>query len=245
MNPRAIIQAAGRSSRWKSDIPKHLVPINGTTLLQNTTDKLLKYTNDIIIIGNDETYRVNGTKLYIPTNRHPEWYDLEVFKVTVPLWSDNHTIILAGDAYYTEEALKITFQPTSTWRWTLRATPSTKTGKQYKETFALSIHPSQYSLFISNIDSLIRLTTTNYSNWRLLSRLINLTQEEAIALIYDLNNYKPIQKIIEHPNVAHINDLTDDFDTIEDYLIWLKRHANYHATCDTLNEASQTSHNPN
>jgi len=226
MNPRVIIQAAGKSSRWKSDIPKHFVPINGTTLLQNTTNKLLKYTNDIIIIGNDESYQINGTKLYIPQNKHPEWYDLEVFKVTEPLWSDKHTIIMAGDAYYTEEALKITFQPTSTWRWTLRATPSTKTGKPYKATFALSIHPSQYSLFKSNIDRLIRLTTTNFSNWRLLSKLINLTQQEGSSLIYDLNNDQVVQKIIEHPNVAHIDDMTDDFDTIEDYFIWLKRQAN-------------------
>jgi len=226
MNPRVIIQAAGKSNRWKSDIPKHLVPMNGTTLLQNTTDKLFKYTNDIIIIGNDESYQINGTKLYIPQNKHPEWYDLEVFKVTEPLWSDKHTIIMAGDAYYTEEALKITFQPTNTWRWTLRATPSTKTGKPYKETFALSIHPSQYSLFKSNIDRLIRLTTTNFSNWRLLSKLISLTQEEGLSLIYDLNNDQVVQKIIEHPNVAHIDDMTDDFDTIEDYFIWLKRQAN-------------------
>jgi hypothetical protein len=226
VNPRVIIQAAGKSSRWKSDIPKHFVPINGTTLLQNTTDKLLKYTNDIIIIGNDESYQIKGTKLYIPEKRHPEWYDLEVFKVTEPLWSDKHTIIMAGDAYYTEEALQITFQPTSTWRWTLRATPSTKTGKPYKETFALSIHPSQYSLIKSHIDRLIRLTATNYSNWRLLSRLINLTHEEGIALIYDLSYDQIVQKIIEHPNVAHIDDMTDDFDSIEDYLIWLKRQAN-------------------
>lgn len=245
MNPRVIIQAAGNCSRWKSDLPKHLVPLENTTLLQNTITKVLQYTNDIIIIGKDERYKLPYTKLHIPQTQRPEWYDLTNLKMTVPLWSDYHTIILAGDAYYTQDAINTIFKPTNTWRWTLRATPSSHTGKPHKETFALSIHPNNYQLIEHKIQKLIILRSTYLSNWRLLSELIKLTQKQTYDLLHGVSNPTDIKTIVNHQNVAHIDDMTDDFDSIHEYYQWLKRQVNYHATCDTLNEASQTSHNPN
>lgn len=95
-----VIMAAGQGKRWSNylGIPKHLIEINGETLLERTT-RLLKENGieDYVITGHDERYAKYG-KLIPQTNNDCEIDRFEEF--------DEPVCYLYGDVYYTEEAIK-------------------------------------------------------------------------------------------------------------------------------------------
>ena len=97
-----VIMAAGEGKRWGNylGIPKHLITINGETLLERTT-RLLKENgvDDVIITGNDERYSQYAT-LVTQTNNDCEIDRFEESIVNGPI------CYLYGDVYYTENAMK-------------------------------------------------------------------------------------------------------------------------------------------
>ena len=68
MGHRVIILAAGDGTRWQNyrDNPKHLVEIEGQRLLDRTVSQYKKYTDDIVVVGSDERYLLQGAQLFIP-----------------------------------------------------------------------------------------------------------------------------------------------------------------------------------
>ena len=95
-----IIMAAGQGKRWGNylGVPKHLVEINGETLLGRTTRLLKKYNVDYIITSSDERYKQYGKVI-------PQTYldcEIDRFEDT----EDQQVCYLYGDVYYTEEAIK-------------------------------------------------------------------------------------------------------------------------------------------
>ena len=96
-----VIMAAGKGTRWNNylGVPKHLIEINGETLLARTT-RLLKENgiNDYIITSSDERYKQYG-KIEPQRNN-----DCEVDRFQV--MNDKQICYLYGDVYYTEEAIK-------------------------------------------------------------------------------------------------------------------------------------------
>lgn len=99
---RYVIMAAGKGKRWNNylGIPKHLVEINGETLLGRTT-RLLKENNitDFVITGNDERYAKYG-KLIPQTDKDCE---IDRFEESIV---NGSVCYLYGDVYYTENAIK-------------------------------------------------------------------------------------------------------------------------------------------
>ena len=95
-----VIMAAGKGKRWNNylGIPKHLIEINGETLLERTS-RLLKENGitNYIITGNDNRYSKYG-KLVAQTNN-----DCEVDRFEV---SNEPVCYLYGDVFYTENAIK-------------------------------------------------------------------------------------------------------------------------------------------
>lgn len=95
-----IIMAAGKGTRWNNylGIPKHLIEINGETLLARTT-RLLKE-NDInyVITGSDERYAQYGTLIRQTNN------DCEIDRFEESIEGD--ICYLYGDVYYSEDAIK-------------------------------------------------------------------------------------------------------------------------------------------
>lgn len=95
-----IIMAAGKGERWNNylGIPKHLIKINGETLLGRTA-RLLKENNidGYIITGNDDRYSQYG-KLISQSNNDCEIDRFE--EINEPV------CYLYGDVYYTDEAIK-------------------------------------------------------------------------------------------------------------------------------------------
>lgn len=97
-----IIMAAGLGTRWNNylGIPKHLIEINGETLLGRTT-RLLKENgiNDYVITSNDPRYAQYGQ---IIAQTH---YDCEIDRFEEIITEDS-ICYLYGDVYYTENAIK-------------------------------------------------------------------------------------------------------------------------------------------
>ena len=94
-----IIMASGEGKRWNNylGIPKHLVKINGETLLGRTT-RLLKENNvDYVITAHDKRYKKYG-KVIPQTNN-----DCEIDRFET---SDESVCYLYGDVYYSEKAIK-------------------------------------------------------------------------------------------------------------------------------------------
>lgn len=97
-----IIMAAGLGTRWNNylGVPKHLIEINGETLLGRTT-RLLKENgiNDYVITCEDPRYAQYG-----PTS--PQTYhDCEIDRFEEKL-VDGPVCYLYGDVYYTTNAIK-------------------------------------------------------------------------------------------------------------------------------------------
>lgn len=98
---RYVIMCAGKGTRWGNymNTPKHLVKINGETLLGRTT-RLLKENNitDYVITGSDERYKKYGELIPQSCN------DCEIDRFEEV--EDSEICYLYGDVYYTEEAMK-------------------------------------------------------------------------------------------------------------------------------------------
>lgn len=95
-----VIMCAGKGTRWNNYLgkPKHLIEINGETLLGRTTRMLKELNVDYVITGSNKQYKKYG-KL-IPQS----FLDCEVDRFEEV--EDNEICYLYGDVYYTEEALK-------------------------------------------------------------------------------------------------------------------------------------------
>lgn len=102
---RYIIMADGEGSRWNNfnDIPKHLVNINGETLLQRTVRLIKEVDNEseVIITSRDKRYDVKGALRYEPKSNV-----LEIDRFTYELIEDN-VCFLYGDTLYNKENIEI------------------------------------------------------------------------------------------------------------------------------------------
>ena len=98
-----IIMADGKGNRWNNfaDKPKHLIEIDGETLLVRLVRQLRFFdeSSQIIITAHDKRYGVAGAMRYEPKNN----YD-EIDRFTSELIAD-HVCFLYGDTYYTDEAI--------------------------------------------------------------------------------------------------------------------------------------------
>lgn len=96
--------ADGKETRWSSpdNLPKHLLTINGETLLDRTIRLIKKYDDksDIIITSHDAGYDRKGALRYEPKNN-----ELEIDRFTEELIEDN-ICFLYGDTYYTDTGIQ-------------------------------------------------------------------------------------------------------------------------------------------
>lgn len=97
-----IIMCAGEGKRWGNylGVPKHLVEINGETLLERTT-RLLKENGitNYLITGNDERYKQYGELVEQSCN------DCEIDRFDEK-YVNGEVCYLYGDVYYSDYAIK-------------------------------------------------------------------------------------------------------------------------------------------
>ena len=99
-----IIMADGKGTRWNNyhNIPKHLIEIDGETLLARTV-RLLRENDaraDFVITSHDPRYEVPGARRYEPQNNH-----LEIDRFTEELIADD-VCFLYGDTFYSESVIQ-------------------------------------------------------------------------------------------------------------------------------------------
>lgn len=99
-----IIMADGKGTRWNNyhNIPKHLIEIDGETLLARTV-RLLRENDaraDIVITSHDPRYEVPGARRCEPQNNH-----LEIDRFTEELIADD-VCFLYGDTFYSESVIQ-------------------------------------------------------------------------------------------------------------------------------------------
>ena len=96
--------ADGKGLRWGNftDRPKHLIEINGSTLLERLTNQILSVdaSAEIIITARDERYEVLGAVRHVPLNN-----ENEIDRFTEEL-IENNVCFLYGDTYYTDAAVE-------------------------------------------------------------------------------------------------------------------------------------------
>jgi hypothetical protein len=224
MGYRVVILAAGDGTRWKNyrETPKHLVEIEGQRLLDRTISQYKKYTDDIVVVGSDERYRIDGTQLFVPDrpmkfvypNYVPrEWREMDKFLSSVHLWdTSKRTILVYGDVYFTDEAVHTIMTHEGSWRCFCRTKESQITGKMCKEIFSFSLDPEHHNVFQRALDVLASTNTTT-GGWSLFRYLTS----------GNANVNKNYEQVFNNDKYVEIDDWTEDFDFPNDLIEWEKR----------------------
>ncbi len=98
-----IIMADGKGSRWQNyqDVPKHLIEVDGESLLARTVRLLHSADKDcrVIITSHDKRYEIPGAERHEPKNNH-----LEIDRFTEELIEDQ-VCFLYGDTFYSQNSI--------------------------------------------------------------------------------------------------------------------------------------------
>ena len=209
-----IIICAGEATRWNNylGVPKHLINVDGETLIERTVRLLHKYKcediNVHIVVKDfvDDRYRVDGAKRF-KAILNPDNVDADKFLSSKCLWNKTgRTIVIYGDVWFTDESIKriIRFKETD---WTLFA--------NFDECFAQSFYPIDITKHLNALfsirDSYKRGDISRCGGW------------EHYRAFCDTD-------LVEHkvgPHFYLVFDKSDDFDFPEDYDLWIKRHEEY------------------
>ena len=208
---RIIIAAAGNGERWNNfrNTPKHLMTIENEILLHRTYRQFRGYTEDIVIIGIDERYQVGDARLEMPLDG--DWLDFGKMYSSNHLWSNTRTIIVFGDVYFTDDAVKKIMSNQDQYKFFMRKGKSKYTGKGHKEIFALAFDGSMNEKIKQHINELVAAKQRGAGAWRLYLHMQGFKQQSSYYVDYFKNG-----------GYIEINDWTDDFDYPEDLLKWEK-----------------------
>lgn len=215
-NQKVLIIAAGDGSRWGNylGVPKHLVNIEGEILLNRTCRQFLRYSSDVVVVGPDDRYSVQGTKLFIPDMS--ERRELDKFASSMSEWNEHgKTILVYGDVYFTDEAVEAIMSHGEDWRYFCRSKASSITGKNCKEIFAISLDSADLELFKKAITKLLPLSGVT-GGWTLFREL---TLGDPLVSPKD-------NRIFEYGRHVEIDDWTEDFDYPADLNNWLYNRKN-------------------
>lgn len=209
----AIIIAAGNATRWGNYLnsPKHLIKIDGESLLERTSRLLSENgVNNIYIVGPDDNrYKITNTILYIP-EKNAFNRDADKFLNSEDLWSiKERTLVLYGDVYFTEKAIKkIVDYSKDDWTLFARFHPSAYTGTKWGECFAQSFYPKDIP---EHREMLLYIVELNREN--IIKRCGGWEHYRAMngAKGKDVGIHKHYGRVIT------IDDFTDDFDYPHDY----------------------------
>jgi hypothetical protein len=211
---RVIIAASGEGRRWSNfrNVPKHLVEVEGETLLHRTFRQFRKYSDDIVIISTDKRYKTGDAKLESPLQG--EWMDFGKIYSSNHLWSEERTIIVFGDVYFTDNAVNKIVSNQDDFKFFMRKGPSKFTGKGHKEIFAFAFAGGMNEKIKQYIKELVDKQQGGAGAWR---------------LYLHMHNIKHPQDYFKTDGYVEINDWTDDFDYPSDIVKWEKMRLKFGA----------------
>jgi len=217
---KAIIICAGEGTRWGDylGVPKHLIVIEGETLIERSV-RLLRENGvtdiSVVVKEKDPRYEVEGSVQYIAKLNQEENADADKFLSSKELWNkEGRTIVFYGDCYFTEEAMKqiVSFDKRE---WTLFCRPngSRITGAKWGECFAQSFYPEDLQRHEASLHYVAQLylnkVITRCGGWEHYRAMVG-------KVMYGVE--KPH---VMTTNYVEIDDWTDDFDLPEDYEKWV------------------------
>ena len=210
----AIVLAAGEGKRWNNytDVSKHLLEIDGESLIQRTTRQISAYADKTFVVGTDDSYKTEFSELFIPEKKKSP-LEMHKFSSSEELWSER-TVLLFGDVYYTDEAISTIVQDTKDFTFFLRSGPSSFTQKPYGEIYAFSFLDSIHRKLKESIDILlIQHDIYSAGGWSLMRHLLGISHRSRTK---------------DHLTKGHyieIDDWTEDFDHPIDLDRWLEAKA--------------------
>jgi hypothetical protein len=207
----AIVLAAGEGKRWGNytGVPKHLLEIEGESLIQRTTRQISAYADRTYVVGIDSSYKTDFSELFVPEQKQPA-LEMHKFSSSRALWSER-TVLLFGDAYYTDEAISTIVQDTEDFTFFLRSGPSSFTQKPYGEIYAFSFWDSTHQKLRESIDSLLREQDVySAGGWALMRTLLGINHRSRTKDHFTKGHY------------TEIDDWTEDFDYPRDLDRWLE-----------------------
>jgi len=198
---RVLIFCAGTGEHWNNylGIPKQLIPVHGTTLLQRTVDLVKKYSHDIIVVSWNDALRVKNASFHFLEKTG--WLAETALK-TRPLWK-GRTVWLLGDVFFTRQAIRTILGSHSLVTFFGRMGRNLYTGK-LGELFAAGFSEQGYAPLENAIEVAYRdaLNGGKGMLWQVYRALAGF----------------PLSKHEYAPGfLKEILDLTDDIDTPEDY----------------------------
>ena len=207
MTTRVLILAAGDAVRWENyrNTPKHRLIIEDEVLIERTARQFLKYTDDVVIVGNKNAHQVEGCSMYVP-GQGRNLKDMAKFISSQTIWSDDRTVLLFGDVYFTDEAVETIMSDKKKWRFYLRKGASTITGKGWREIFGISFQASfNRDIHKAILEVVSKNIASTTGGWFLFTHL-QRTED------YD--------KLFTTDNHIEIDDWTEDFDFPDDLDTW-------------------------
>jgi hypothetical protein len=210
---RVLILAAGSNERWDNylGVPKHLIEIDGERLVERIARQFGDYADEVVIVGpKDPRYGTNYAVHYAPAT---DWSkEMDKFVSSMKLWGDQNVVLVYGDVYFTDEAVKTIMTYSGDWKYFCRPWPSKITGKNCKEVFAIYIPPHNTKLVKENIKQITNIQT-GADGWSLFRQLTLGTHGRGPD--EDRAMFEKDKHIV-------IDDLTEDFDCPRDYDNWLR-----------------------
>jgi len=208
-----IIICAGEATRWNNylGIPKHLININGETLIERTVRLLYKHRTDDINVSivvkdiGDPRYHVEGATT-VEANLNKDNVDADKFLSSEHLWNrDGRTLVIYGDCWLSDACVKIVMDFTSR-EWTLFGNK--------KECFVQSFYPESINMHRNCLyyirDMFKKGEIKMCGGW----------QHYRAMQGYDLNTHRM------DDNFYLIDDLSDDFDFPNEYDEFMERYNN-------------------
>lgn len=192
---QAIIMCAGKADRWNNylGVRKQEIKINGEKLIDRTIRLLRENGIKDILI----TTHKDSKPFNVNVGQIINYWDYEIERF-IPV--NDKAIYLYGDVYYTVEAMRAIVR--EDYVFFGRTHESNMTGKNYRELFAVKCDGQKLQKYVKRvIDLYIKGKINRCIGWEL----------------YDAYNES------EPTQVYETDDMTEDFDTPEDYEEYIKR----------------------
>lgn len=210
--------AGGEGTRWGNHlgVPKHLVSIEGETLLARQVRQLRdRGVADVVVLGppdGDARYLTKGA-LLVPTGFHSG--DTDKFVATMQWWTPKaSTVIVYGDCWLSDTAMdRLTETPDDAFRFVGRENPSPVTGCPWGELFGVTVTPAGHEP--------VRQAIVHVRSELAAGRIPRGGGWEVYRATQGLDLHPDSHQIVG--NFVDVSDWSDDFDFPDDLDRWVER----------------------